>query len=326
MSGLKQARKRLFWRLEAGVALTFFFFIRFLPFSGMRFFGKLFGSILFMLPSQKKLVLANIKTAFPDMPKSEAMRIGRTSLQGMLLVFCEMMWFYGDAEKISKYITIPENIRDRIRELNHNGRSTLFLPMHWGNWEISTFALKQIDATRPVTVIAKKQKNPILDDHVMDGRRKVGFNFVRAKGAAKALLKALRNKESVGLLVDQNTKTHKGGTFGNFFGLPVTISKTAATMAYKFNTNVYVFACRRTENGFEVYIKELPKEPKEYSNQQELSQGMLDIMEQVVRDYPDQWIWLYERWNYIPKNMSDLKQKYPFYAIVDQEEYHLENT
>ena len=50
--------------------------------------------------------MANIKTAFPELPKEEALKIGRTSLQGMLLVFCEMMWFYGDAEKIYRYITL----------------------------------------------------------------------------------------------------------------------------------------------------------------------------------------------------------------------------
>lgn len=260
------------------------------------------------------------------MPKNEAVKIGRKSLQGMFLVFSEMMWFYGDEEKISRYITIPENVKKRVQELNANDRPTLFLPMHWGNWEISTFANKIIDPVKPVTIIARKQKNPFLDKMVMEGRRKCGYTFVEARGAARGLLKALKNGESVGLLVDQNTKTHEGGTFGNFFGLPVTISKTAAMMAKKFNTNVYVFGCLRTKSGFEVYMKELPKNPGDYHSQQELSQGMLNIMEEVVRGHPDQWIWLYERWNYIPKNKPELKDRYPYYAVIDREEYHIDKT
>ena len=258
------------------------------------------------------------------MPENEAKVIGRKSIQGMFLVFSEMMWFYGETEKLAKYMTIPEDVKKRVQELNNNGRPTLFLPMHWGNWEISTFACKMLDPAKPITIIARQQKNPYLDKMVMDGRRKSGYTFVEAKGAARGLLKALKNGESVGLLVDQNTKTHEGGTFGNFFGLPVTISKTAAMMAHKFNTNVYVFGCLRTRDGFEAYVKELPKDLGEYSNQQELSQGMLDIMEEVVREHPDQWIWLYERWNYIPKNKPELKDRYPYYAVMDREEFHTE--
>jgi Kdo2-lipid IVA lauroyltransferase/acyltransferase len=324
MGKFKDTRRQLAWRFQAFAALTFFFVVRLLPFSWMRFCGKVLGSLLFMVPSQKKLVMANIQVAFPDMPMAEVKSLGRQSLIGMILVFCEMVWFHGDADKFAKYLVIPEYIKKKVLELNNNGRPTIFLPMHWGNWEVSTISLKMLDPNNPVTVIAKKQKNPYLDKHVMEGRRKSGFNFVDSKGAVRALVKALKAGESVGLLVDQNTKIHKGGTYGEFFGLPVTISKTAAMMAAKFNTNVYVYTCRRTQKGFEVYINELPQEPANYATSEELSQGILDIMENTVRDHPEQWIWLYERWNQYPQNYSHLKDKYPYYASMNEHEYHRE--
>ena len=92
-------------------------------------------------------------------------------------------------------------------------------------------------------------------------------------------------------------------------------------LAKKYGANVAVFNCRRTQQCFELYIKELPKKSSEYGSNQQLNQGLLDIMEETIRDYPDQWIWLYNRWNYIPKNCEELKEKYPYYAVMDKLEY-----
>ncbi|MCM8531414.1 MAG: hypothetical protein NE330_09665, partial [Lentisphaeraceae bacterium] len=321
---LKKVRRKLTKPVEAFGALLVFLFVKILPFKLMRLLGAFLGTIVYHIPSQKKLILANLKVAFPDMSEKEAAKIGKTSVIGMVNIFCELIWFNGSFEKIKKYLHIPEDVQKRMDEKNANGRPTVFLPMHWGNWELSSFAFRIVNPTSPCTVITRKLKNPILEKFLMKSRRESDVYFVHDVGGVKKLVKAMKDGESAGLLVDQNTKTHQGGVFGEFFGLPVTISKTAATLAAKFNANVYVFTVRRTKTGFELYTRDLAKDPDEYESKDDLNQAFLDVMEQTVRDHPEQWIWLYNRWNYIPKNREDLKDKYPYYAELDKLEYNPE--
>ena len=63
--------------------------------------------------------------------------------------------------------------------------------------------------------------------------------------------------------------------------------------------------------------RELSKPFEEYADDAEVLQELLDISEEYIRKYPEQYLWLYHRFQHIPPDASDeLKRRYPYYAKV----------
>ena len=303
--------------VEAVPVFVCLYTIKLFTLKGARRIGRFLGSLLYCIPSQKKLALANLEIAFPEKTLDERKKIAKQAIKGVVTVFIEFMWFYKRPDRIKKYVKIPEEFRKAYYEKKDSERGGIFVSMHFGNWEMVPRGLQMVDDVSG-SVIARKLKNPFLEKLMIEGRQDKGISVIHERGATRGIVKALKQNLSVGMLVDQNTKTHQGGVFGKFFGLPVTITKAPASLARKMNTTLMCVNCKRTKEGFEMLIKHIPKDVSEYASDSDLSEAILGVMEEFVRDSPEQWVWLYHRWNYIPTNWLDEKEKYPYYAVVDK--------
>ena len=317
MSSFKKKRRRFMRPIEAVPVYMFLYFIKLFTLKGARRIGRMMGFILYSVPSQKKLALANLDIAFPEKSAAEKKKIAKQAVQGIVTVFIEFMWFYKRTDRVAKYVKFSEEFKKSYYSKKDPERGAIFVSMHWGNWEMVPRGLQLVDDVSG-SVIARKLKNPYLEKLMIEGREGPGVSVIHEKGASRGIVKALKQNLSVGMLVDQNTKTHQGGVFGKFFGLPVTITKAPASLARKLNTTLMCVNCKRTKEGFELHLKHIPKDVSEYESDSELSEDILGVMEQFVRDAPEQWVWLYHRWNYIPTNWLDEKDKYPYYAVVDK--------
>lgn len=317
MSSFKKKRRKFMRPIEAFPVFVFLYFIKIFTLKGARRVGSILGFFLYCIPSQRKLALANLDVAFPNKTVAEKKKIACKAIQGIVTVFVEFMWFYKRPEKYQKFIHVPDEFKKIYHEKKSPDKGAIFLSMHWGNWEMVSRGLKLTDKVDG-SVIARKLKNPYLEKLMTEGRSGKGLSVIHEKGATRGIVKSLKQNLSIGMLVDQNTKTHQGGVFGKFFGLPVTITKAPASLARKMNTTLMCVNCKRTADGFEMCAKELPKEVADYESDSELSEDILSLMEEFVREVPEQWVWLYHRWNYIPTNWLDAKDKYPYYAVVDK--------
>ena len=314
---LKKIRRKVRIPLEYAASLIVLNFCRMLPFSFMRAFAKLCGSILFLVPSQRKLVLANLEFAFPEKSLAERKQIGRKSVQGMCSSFIEQMWFYKNDKRIKKHLIYCDNFRSVYEKNTSNDKPSMFSALHLGNWEVTPLAHYMLTETK-VSVVAKTIKNSKIDKLITDAREFSGAEVIKQDGAGRKLLAAMKRKQQVGLLLDQNIKERDGATWVNFFGLPVKMSKMVAPLARKFDCNFVFINALRTDDGFKFIIHEIAKRPAEYASDEEFNQALMDGIEAIVRKHPEQWVWLYERWNKIPREQEELKDQYPYYAKVEK--------
>jgi len=129
------------------------------------------------------------------------------------------------------------------------------------------------------------------------------------------MIKALKEGYFIATLVDQNTRVRDGGVFVDFFGLPATTSRAPAMFARKLNVPIAVGGLIRQGRRYRVFTVELPKATGDYADDQELVQDIIRITEELIRQYPDQYRWMYERWRYIPEDIDPEREKrYPPYA------------
>ncbi len=108
------------------------------------------------------------------------------------------------------------------------GKGVLFATAHLGNWELSAFCHALLPA--PMRVVVRPLDNPRIDAFVERRRALSGNHLTDKKEFVRPILKALRNNEAVGILVDQNSSLD-GGVFVDFFGIPACVNTGFAKLA-----------------------------------------------------------------------------------------------
>lgn len=315
-SKFKTIRRKARIPFEYAGAVFLATFCRLLPFKIMRLFGAFCGRLVFLIPANRKLVLANLALAFPEKSLAERKAIGLKSTQGMCTSFIEQMWFRKSRKRIEKYLHYSDDFRKIYDKNTSADKPAMFSALHYGNWELTAIAHYLLTDTK-TSVVAKTIKNPRIDQLITEAREFSGAQVIKREGAGRKLLKVMRNKENVGLLLDQNTKGKDGSVWVDFFGVPARMTSIVAPLARKFDAHFLFINAERTKNGFEFTIHELDKRPSEYETEMDFNQAVMSRIEELVRQKPEQWVWMYERWNKIPMDRLELKEKYPFYSKIE---------
>jgi KDO2-lipid IV(A) lauroyltransferase len=188
-----------------------------------------------------------------------------------------------------------------LREVLAAGKGALALTAHVGNFDLlCTIAPK---FNYPTTIITKVIKNQAINDWWMAARSRFGLKFLPAHNSYRQCLGALRKNEIVAFILDQNM-INTEGIFVNFFGKPACTSPGLAYMSAQSGAAVVPVFMIRLENGRH-RVKVMPPIPPPPDRKPETishyTQLYTKIIEDVIREYPDQWIWVHRRWRTVPK-------------------------
>src|SRR5580698_11053651 len=198
----------------------------------------------------------------------------------------------------------PQNISSLIRYdgLDNfqtalaRGRGVLVATAHLGNWELSAFAHAWM--TAPMHIVVRPLDNPRLDNFVERYRGLSGNHIIEKKDAARGILKALKSGDAVGILIDQNT-TLDQGVFIDFFGKKACAGTAFAKLAHHSGAAVVPgFALWSMEE--QRYILRFYPEIPMSGDVVEDTQRIHSQLESVIRQYPDQWLWIHRRWKTRP--------------------------
>lgn len=287
----------------------------------MRRISEIGAWVMFLVPFIRKLCMKNIHAAFPEMAPEEVRETARKSVQNLALSMCEFIWIRrhrGQFEKIVDLSPCRENVLESIRR-TRNGSGAILITPHMGNWEFAGRILAS-SFRIPMGIVVKSARIPFLDELVSDSRKSGNVRIIHAKGAAKAMKNALDEGLTIGILIDQNTKVRDGGMFVDFLGLKVPVSRAPAVLARGKNRYVAVGAViRDSKDTCKAYLRELPKPTSEYQSDEEMIQDITNITADYIRMAPEQYCWLYRRFQYIPPDTpEEVRKRYPDYAHVPQ--------
>ncbi len=251
--------------------------------------------------SQRRTALHNLSMALPGLSEVERKAIVRGIFANLGRLLVEFSRF----PKLT-----PENISDRVEYegLEHyleglrRGRGVLFLTAHVGAWELSSFAHCLFGY--PMKFLTRPLDNPLVESLITGMRTLSGNQAIDRKGAAREVLKALRNNETVGILIDQNT-IRSEGIFVDFFGIPAATTPALATFAIRTGAAVVPGFIRwDSERGRHVLSFEPPVKLQQTGNAPDdifaNTSIFNEIVERYVRKFPDQWLWIHKRWKTRP--------------------------
>ncbi|WP_051670410.1 lysophospholipid acyltransferase family protein [Bryobacter aggregatus] len=191
---------------------------------------------------------------------------------------------------------------EHYREAKALGKGVLFATGHIGNWELSAFAHAYL--TEPMSVVVRPLDNPILDALIKRYRTLSGNRILDKQDFLRGILKALANNEAVGILIDQNTMP-ENGAFVDFFGIPASTGTTFAKLAHKTGAAVLPGYAIWSEKRNKYILRFDPIFPMSGDVATDTA-NLTRHFEGVIRQYPEQWLWLHRRWKTRPAGSPDL--------------------
>ncbi len=182
------------------------------------------------------------------------------------------------------------------------GKGVLFATAHLGNWELSAYAHALL--TEPMNVVVRPLDNPVLDEFVEARRGGSGNKLLSKRDFARSILRALKDNEPVGILVDQNWSPDNG-VFVPFFGMPACTNSTFAKMAARSGAAVIPGFAFWNE-GERKYVLRFYPEVEVTGDAETDTARVQAAVEAAIREHPDQWLWIHRRWKTRPEGSPSL--------------------
>ena len=237
------------------------------------------------IPRLRRTAIANLRMA--GLPETIADQVFH-SIARVLLAVSRIPKI--DKSNVSSWIRYEGF--EHYEEAKRKGKGVLFATAHLGNWELSAHAHSLL--TEPMNVVVRPLDNPVLDAFVERRRAHAGNRVITKRDAARAILKALRNNEAVGILVDQHV-TPEEGVRVDFFGAQAWAGKAFVRLADHSGAAVIPgFALWREDVGR--YVLRFYPPVEITGDVQADTQRLHTALEGVIRDYPGQWLWVHRRW------------------------------
>lgn len=253
-----------------------------------------------LAPRRRLIAIYNLTRAFPEKTAAEVRGIARGVYRNMALVAAEFFDLPALTRETLKDAVEVEGIEGCQRALA-KGRGVLLFGAHFGNWELQAAAASLL--LGPLTVIYRPLDNAFLDRLVLAVRSATGNIPLPKQHAMRRMLRTLREGGMVGLLIDQNW-SRKEGVFVDFFGRPACTTEGLALLALHTGAPVVpAFMVRRGDGRYRLVFgpeMEVTATGDREADVRRNTQNFTAVLEEMIRRYPSQWLWVHQRWKTRP--------------------------
>lgn len=265
--------------------------------------SRKFASVLtvifyYLIPIRKQVTKENLKHAFPDYSDKKIDQIAYNSYKSFLITFVEILYLpWLTLEQIKKIISF-ENIQ-LIKQLYDKQNGVILMSGHFGNWEyIATSGAANLNLK--FSVVVKPQRNQFVDRWMNKARTKWNNEVVPLGLSIRNIYSVLANKGIIAMVADQRGPEESIKL--EFFGRKTSVYTGPAVLSIKTNAPiVYSLAVRQKDYSYKAKVTEISREdlPEDYDEKVKvLSERILRYLEDYIKEYPEQWLWMHRRWKH----------------------------
>ena len=259
--------------------------------------GGLLGWLVWLLsPTYRRRLRTNADLA--GVPASARRRSIAES--GRLVAETPWLWLRASNDDLVRKVTWrnPEALEAAIAER----RPLVILTPHMGSFEVMARAYTaRFGHLQPVTVLYRPARQRALREFQEQARKRPTMPTAPANLAGvRQMLRALKRRESVGLLPDQ-VPPEGQGVWAPFFGQPAYTMTLAARLSQQTGAHCTVLRCERLPRGagYVIHSSELVRPlpaGTDAASQLEAATIINESMEQVILSDPGQYLWGYNRY------------------------------
>ena len=241
----------------------------------------------------------NLRAAYPEKSEVEieAILAGVWENLGRVVgefVHLDRMWDYDEARPNAGRIETFH--ADRFIGLFTDNKPALIFSAHLANWELAAICTGEYGLDSAVLV--RPPNNRFISEFIIQTRGGQAKQLLwEGPATIFSIASVLDRGGHLGMLVDQHRQP---GSRVMFFGRPCWTNNALARLARNYECPVHgVRVIRLPGNRFRVELTEaleLPRDAEGLVDVDATTQKITSIVEEWVREYPDQWLWLHRRW------------------------------
>lgn len=271
-------------------------FLALLPWPLLQGLGRLVGELLTLIPNrQRRDALINLRLCLPELRPDQQRTLRRQAMIEFARTFIEMaaLWRWP-----------PRRVLGLVRQVSGvewfqrpPGQGLVVLGPHLGAWEMAgLYAASQ----GPITSMYRPQRH--VDALIRQGRERSGARLVPDDlSGVKALYRALKRGEMVGILPDQVTRADSGAVFAPFFGVPAVTMLLASGLARRSGARIVFLFAERLPWARGYHLHCLPGDPAIADADPLVAASALNQgVERCIRLAPAQYQWTYRRFRRRP--------------------------
>jgi Kdo2-lipid IVA lauroyltransferase/acyltransferase len=260
-----------------------------------------------MRPRLQRTAEFNLRLAFPEWDEARRRGVIRGMVRNLGWLAAEFARFPRYTRKNIEDIVVLDG-HENFLEGQRRGKGVLYLTGHIGAWELSSFAHALYGF--PLHYMARPLDNARVDALVNRYRCLSGNQPIFKNESARALLQILKDSGTVGILADQNTMPEEGA-FVDFYGTAACTTTGIARMALHTDAAVVPGYAVWDENIGKYRLRFEPSVELERTGESERdifanTQKFAKVIEEIIRKYPEQWVWVHARWKTRPKGEAML--------------------
>ena len=247
-------------------------------------FFLIFGPVL----KSEKIISKNLEIYSPNISKENKKVIKERMWKNYGMTFAEYM-FLKKFRNQNSHITIKGE--DILLSVDRN-KPVIFVSGHFANFELMSMEIsKRINLATIYRPLNNFFLNPLMEylrkKYICKNQIKKGLNGVREA------IEYIKKNHSIAMMIDQRVSE---GDKINFFGKPAFTTTLPAQLAVKFNLDIVpVFIERIDSENFILEFKDIIN-TNEFSDKILLTKKLNEILEQMIKYNPNQWIWTHNRW------------------------------
>ena len=247
----------------------------------------------FLPAKRKKLAREQVAMCLGTDAK-ESERIAKESAVRFGPMLFEVLRFPVIVRRMADYVEIEG--AEHLRTMLEKGKGAVIATAHTGNWELMGGALSQ--AGFPIIGVAMRQHDAAMDRFINEYRCLVGMH-ITYKDDVREMFRMMKKGWIVGLLADQDTN-RRDGVVLDFFGQPTNCVPGPAAMARSAGIGVIPGYITRKKDGTHKIILhapiDVPRTKDKRTDIRTAGQAVNRILEQHIREHPEEWFWLHDRW------------------------------
>ncbi|XFO68112.1 Phosphatidylinositol mannoside acyltransferase [Sporomusa silvacetica DSM 10669] len=278
-------------------------FVCILPRALRRNLGMVIGRLCWPLVSKKrrKMAIDNISRSL-GITEEQAETIAKSSGIRLGPMFMEVLHMPRlNKDNINKYVTLIGS--EHLEAALTMGRGAVLATAHSGNWELLGAALAMHGF--PLVAVVQRQTNAAMDTFINEYRTKAGMHVTYKQGV-REMVKLMGLGKIIGLLMDQDN--HSEGVFVEFFGRMASTPQGAAALARLNNAPIVPAFITENPDGTHIAILHPPvlvtKTDDRAEDIRNTTQHLTRIIEQHIRQHPQEWFWLHNRWKTAPPDLK----------------------
>ena len=295
-------RKKIKRALVYYLVRIFIWFFNIIPRFIAVFLGSILGYLVYFISRRDRIkARRNLNAALGKMLES---RQQKTIVRSMFVNFGKNL---ADVIRFKNYYEsqihslVDVEGQEYFDRAYNKGKGVIAITGHIGNFEL--LAAFMVKSGYKSAVIGREMYDKRLDEFLVGNREALGLVNIDTKESPRRIIKLLRDGYALGVLIDTDSIRVRGDFVPAFGRLSYTPTGQSI-IGLKTGAAFVPMACVRNGKRYKIIIKPevtIDRSDNLDDDTYKITKECTAVLENVVRDYPDQWVWLHNRWHTRPE-------------------------